>query len=191
MGSSERCALDPAQSDAGPSLSISQNRAYAASQLSDLVAKLRNTEQSVGHRCNIGQLSPLIVQIRQQLAKSGNGGGGPGASPTKGSKAAGGSKGKGKGKASVATAAEQDGFPVPPGGGGEENGSSNGGGTSKPDETPLARVVSDSTKLSSEASHGLIGALVKDALFNGGRLSNPDGAEPGRQGHLVLPPVVS
>ncbi|TKA52323.1 hypothetical protein B0A53_04791 [Rhodotorula sp. CCFEE 5036] len=166
------------------------NRAYAASQLSDLVAKLRNTEQSVGHRCNIGQLSPLIVQIRQQLAKSGNGGG-PAASPTKGSNAAGGSKAKGKGKATAATtAAEQDGYPVPPpGSGGEENG--NGGGTSKADETPLARVVSDSTKLSSEASHGLIGALVKDALFNGGKLSNPDGTGPGRQGHLVLPPVVS
>ena len=103
--------------------------------------------------------------------------------PTKGSNATGGSKGKGKGKA-----AAEDGFPVPPGGGGDN---SNGSSTSKPDETPLARVVSDSTKLSSEASHGLIGALVKDALFNGGKLSNPDGTEPDRQGHLVLPPVVS
>lgn len=37
----------------------------------------------------------------------------------------------------------------------------------------------------------MIGALVKDALFNGGKLSNPDGTGPGRQGHLVLPPVVS
>ncbi|GAA5984690.1 hypothetical protein JCM10908_003461 [Rhodotorula pacifica] len=149
------------------------NRAYAASQLSDLVAKLRNTEQSVNHRCNIGQLSPLIVQLRQQLANSGK--------STSG--AAGGSKGKGQGKA---TAAEQAAVPPP---GDESN--LTGGGASKSDETQLARVVSDSTKLSSEASHGLIGALVKDALFNGGRLANPDGPAQGNEGRLVLPPVVS
>lgn len=162
-----------------------QNRAYATSQLSDLVAKLRNTEQSVGHRCNIGQLSPLIVQIRQQLANgraagNANGSLGPISPPNKNaspSKAS-----KGKGKANV----EQDAGPDANDGTG-----SAGGSGSKSDETPLARVVSDATKLSSEASHGLIGALVKDALFNGGKLAHPTGVEAGREGQLVLPPVVS
>ncbi|BGP51281.1 COP9 signalosome catalytic subunit rri1 [Rhodotorula kratochvilovae] len=126
------------------------NRAYATSQLSDLVAKLRATEPSVGHRCNIGHLSPLIVQLRQQLA-----------APS----AAGKGKAKAENQDEPATGAE----------GKKPNG-----------ETPLARVVRDASKLSSEASHGLIGALVKDALFNGGRLGG--GTTEG--GGLVLPPVV-
>lgn len=59
-------------------------------------------------------------------------------------------------------------------------------------ETPLARVVKDSSKMAGEASNGLIGALVKDALFNGGKLSQAGaGQTKGEGGPLVLPPVVS
>ncbi|GAA6030808.1 hypothetical protein JCM8097_008886 [Rhodosporidiobolus ruineniae] len=129
------------------------NRAYATSQLGDLVAKLRNTEQSVGHRCGIAALAPLVVAARQAVANSA-------------------SKGKGK-------ALDQD-----------EKDAEGKKKDEKTEETALARVVKDSTKLSSEASHGLISALVKDALFNGGRLANP--SEPnGGDGSLHLPPVVS
>ncbi|BGP19506.1 hypothetical protein JCM10213_006326 [Rhodosporidiobolus nylandii] len=128
------------------------NRAYATSQLSDLVAKLRNTEQSVGHRCNIGSMAPLVLAARQAAANSQGGGA------------------KGKGKATDQDAAGQE------------------KKDEDKEETMLAKAAKDSTKLSSEASHGLIGALVKDALFNGGRLTNP---EKGGDGSLVLPPVVS
>ncbi|GAA6009732.1 hypothetical protein JCM10207_004172 [Rhodosporidiobolus poonsookiae] len=123
------------------------NRAYATSQLSDLVAKLRNTEQSVSHRCGIAAMAPLVVQARQAAANAG----------------------KGKGKA-------------------EDAGGDDKKDEAKVEQTPLAKAVKDSTKLSAEASHGLIGALVKDALFNGGRLSNPDSTG---DGSLQLPPVVS
>ncbi|GAA6056911.1 hypothetical protein JCM3770_001320 [Rhodotorula araucariae] len=136
------------------------NRAYATSQLSDLVAKLRNTEQSVGHRCSIGHLAPLIVQLRQQLAVKDNG--------------------KGKGKAE-----NQDDEPATAAGEGKKG---KAGG-----ETALARVVRDATKLSSEASHGLVGALVKDALFNGGRLAGSGtgvGTGDDAGGGLALPPFV-
>ncbi len=44
-----------------------------------------------------------------------------------------------------------------------------------------------STKVSVEASHGLIGALLKDSLFNGGQLA----AEGGNKGRFDLPPVAS
>ncbi|GAA5907437.1 hypothetical protein JCM6882_003862 [Rhodosporidiobolus microsporus] len=129
------------------------NRSYATSQLSDLVAKLRNTEQSVGHRCGIASMAPLIVAARQAAANAG----------------------KGKGKAADQSKA-----------GGEDGKKDE---EPKTEETALAKVVKDSTKLSAEASHGLIGALVKDALFNGGRLANPDGSP--NDGSLYLPPVIS
>ncbi|GAA5995420.1 Mov34/MPN/PAD-1 family protein [Rhodotorula paludigena] len=149
------------------------NRAYATSQLSDLVAKLRATEPSVSHRCNIAHLSPLVVQIRKHLVDSA-------------SSSSSNSKGKGK-------AADQDADADSTSKGAEEKEGS------PADPTPLARVVRDSTKLSSEATHGLVGALVKDALFNGGRLGNALGADGGAArgeggkggGALVLPPVVS
>ncbi|ORY41115.1 COP9 signalosome complex subunit 5 [Leucosporidium creatinivorum] len=44
----------------------------------------------------------------------------------------------------------------------------------KNEETALAKAVKDSTKVSVEASHGLIGALLKDSLFNGGRLAKEE-----------------
>ncbi|BGP27160.1 COP9 signalosome complex subunit 5 [Rhodotorula toruloides] len=135
------------------------NRAYATSQLSDLVAKLRNTETSVSHRCNISHMSPLIVQIRQHLTSSKEAG-----------------NGKGKGKATGEHADE----------GGVV------GKKAEVTETPLARVVKDSSKMAGEASNGLIGALVKDALFNGGKLSQAGVVQAtGEGGPLVLPPVVS
>lgn len=49
----------------------------------------------------------------------------------------------------------------------------------------FACVSERSTRVSVEASHGLIGALLKDSLFNGGQLA----AEGGNQGRLDLPPV--
>ncbi|KDE08164.1 COP9 signalosome complex subunit 5 [Microbotryum lychnidis-dioicae p1A1 Lamole] len=59
------------------------------------------------------------------------------------------------------------------------------GTAKKEEETPLARAVRDSNKMSAEASQNLIGMLIKDILFNGGRL-----AQQGRNdGHLELPPV--
>lgn len=63
----------------------------------------------------------------------------------------------------------------------------------KTEETALAKAVRDryvspslplssrltsvnhSTKVSLEASHGLIGALLKDSIFNGGRLAQEGG----------------
>ncbi|GAA5824744.1 hypothetical protein JCM11251_005324 [Rhodosporidiobolus azoricus] len=129
------------------------NRSYATSQLSDLVAKLRNTETTVAHRCGIASMAPLVVAARQAAANAG----------------------KGKGKA-----ADQDKA------GGEDVKKDEDG---KTEETALQKVVKDSTKLSSEASYGLIGALVKDALFNGGRLANPNGST--NDGSLHLPPVIS
>ena len=45
----------------------------------------------------------------------------------------------------------------------------------------------DSTKVSVEASHGLIGALLKDSIFNGGRLAQDGGNAEG----FHLPPVTS
>ncbi|BGP34851.1 COP9 signalosome catalytic subunit rri1 [Rhodotorula toruloides] len=135
------------------------NRAYATSQLSDLVAKLRNTETSVSHRCNISHMSPLIVQIRQHLSSSKDVSGG-----------------KGKGKATGEQA--------------DEGGAA--GKKAEVTETPLARVVKDSSKMAGEASNGMIGALVKDALFNGGKLGQAGVAQAtGEGGPLVLPPVVS
>ncbi|GAA5853309.1 hypothetical protein JCM8547_000280 [Rhodosporidiobolus lusitaniae] len=132
------------------------NRSYATSQLSDLVAKLRNTESSVSHRCGIASMAPLVVAARQAAINAQQ------------------EKGKGKGKA-----ADQD-----PKDGAEGEGKKKDEG--KTEETALAKAVKDSTKLSAEASHGLIGALVKDALFSGGKLSNPNGKG---DGSLVLPPV--
>ncbi|SCV69624.1 BQ2448_2644 [Microbotryum intermedium] len=55
----------------------------------------------------------------------------------------------------------------------------------KEDETPLARAVRESNKMSAEASHNLIGMLIKDTLFNRGRLAQPGG----NGGQLELPPV--
>ncbi|KAK4702718.1 COP9 signalosome complex subunit 5, partial [Phenoliferia sp. Uapishka_3] len=55
----------------------------------------------------------------------------------------------------------------------------------KSEETQLAKVVKDSTKVSVEASHGLIGALLKDSIFNGGRLAKAGG----NAGEFELPPV--
>lgn len=57
----------------------------------------------------------------------------------------------------------------------------------KEEETPLAKAVRDSSKVSVEASHGLIGALLKDSLFNGGRLAKEGGNADG----FELPPVPS
>jgi len=45
--------------------------------------------------------------------------------------------------------------------------------------------IANSTKVSVEASHGLIGALLKDSLFNGGRLAKEGGNADG----FDLPPV--
>ncbi|GAA5836837.1 hypothetical protein JCM9279_007674 [Rhodotorula babjevae] len=156
------------------------NRAYATSQLSDLVAKLRNTDQSVGHRCNIGHLSPLIVQLRQQLTAKGSSSGGAVDGPQ-------GAKPSGKGKARADNQDERD----EPGAAAAKKEAQQA--ASKLGETALARVVRDSTKLSSEASHGLVGALVKDALFNGGRLAAAGGGGGGGakgEGGLALPPVI-
>lgn len=91
----------------------------------------------------------------------------------------------GKGKARADDQDERDDAP-----GGKKDSAA---AASKLGETALARVVRDSTKLSSEASHGLVGALVKDALFNGGRLAAAGGGGGGGargEGGLVLPPVV-
>ncbi|GAA5913640.1 hypothetical protein JCM8208_005891, partial [Rhodotorula glutinis] len=165
------------------------NRAYATSQLSDLVAKLRTTDQSVAHRCNIGHLSPLIVQLRQQLtANKGSSSSGEGAGLATPS---------GKGKARADDQDQDQGDDAP----GSGSSSAQAQAQAKKDlgaklgETQLARVVRDATKLSSEASHGLVGALVKDALFNGGRLAKAGGGgggggEGGAEGGLKLPPVV-
>ncbi|GAA5912548.1 hypothetical protein JCM5296_003477 [Sporobolomyces johnsonii] len=117
------------------------NRAYVTSQLSDLVLKLNKTEPSVQHRCGIAALAPLIVSARQAIANAQHGGGG----------------GKGKGRAE-----SQDGRGMKKKEEEEERGR---------EETPLGKAVKDSNKIAAEASHGLIGALVKDKLFNGGRLS--------------------
>jgi COP9 signalosome complex subunit 5 len=51
----------------------------------------------------------------------------------------------------------------------------------------LTLMLSDSSQVSLEASHGLIGALLKDSLFNGGRLAN----QGGNSDEFKLPPVVS
>lgn len=45
-----------------------------------------------------------------------------------------------------------------------------------------------STQVSAEASHGLIGALLKDALFNKGRLGKAGGND-ATGGNFILPPV--
>lgn len=69
----------------------------------------------------------------------------------------------------------------------------NGGGTEaveekRTEETPLAKAVRDSTKISVEASSGLVGALIKDTLFNGGKLTK----EGGNAGEIfTFPPVAS
>lgn len=148
---------------------LMQNRGYMTSQLGDLVAKLGKTDQAVQHRCNIGALSPIIAAAKAA---------------------------RGKAKADN-----------------NEKGSSNDRDAAK-EELPLAKAVKDryvarpapvgvqspafelischpvdlrSTQLSLEASHGLIGALLKDSLFNGGRLAQ----EGGNSDDFKLPPVVS
>ena len=128
------------------------------SQIGDLVAKLGATETSVAHRCTIGAISPLISAARTALAKA---------------------------KSSEPVSDDQT-----------------------EDETPLAKAVRDrsvrsswhahtqaelsclaagSTTLSAEASQGLIGALLKDHLFNGGRLAQDGGSA----AEFQLPPVTS
>ncbi|KAI5476742.1 COP9 signalosome complex subunit 5 [Pseudohyphozyma bogoriensis] len=57
----------------------------------------------------------------------------------------------------------------------------------KDEETALSKAVKDSTKISTEASHGLIGALLKDSLFNGGKLAQEGG---NTSEGFTLPPVV-
>ncbi|CEQ43123.1 SPOSA6832_05016, partial [Sporobolomyces salmonicolor] len=61
-------------------------------------------------------------------------------------------------------------------------------------ETPLAKAVKDSNKIAAEASHGLIGALVKDSLFSGGRLSREPGEANGEgegKGFRLPPTLLS
>ncbi|KAM0752130.1 COP9 signalosome complex subunit 5 [Meredithblackwellia eburnea MCA 4105] len=57
----------------------------------------------------------------------------------------------------------------------------------KTEETALAKVVKDTSKLSIEGSNGLIGALLKDALFNGGKLAKEGGSS---ADGFTLPPVL-
>ncbi|KAK4052805.1 COP9 signalosome catalytic subunit rri1 [Microbotryomycetes sp. JL201] len=61
------------------------------------------------------------------------------------------------------------------------------GNVGKIEETLLQKAVRDSSQISLEASHGLIGALLKDSLFNGGRLAQEGGNS---TTGLQLPPVV-
>ncbi|KAM0786907.1 hypothetical protein ACM66B_002331 [Microbotryomycetes sp. NB124-2] len=133
------------------------NRPYMTSQLGDLVEKLGKTEQSVQHRCGISSMAPLVAAARQSKGSS--------------KSTAGGGKGK---------AVEQH----------KDEASKDATGTvvsNKVEETPLQKAVRDSSKLSLEASHGLIGALLKDSLFNGGRLAQEGGNS---TTGLRLPPVV-
>lgn len=116
----------------------------------------------------------MIVQLRQQLAAT------KGDSSSSSAAAATAGKGKGKGKAE-----NQDDEPGGAGADASKKEAAKGAA-----ETPLARVVRDATKLSSEASHGLIGALVKDALFNGGKLAGGVDGKGEQAGALALPPVV-
>ncbi|GAA5943989.1 Mov34/MPN/PAD-1 family protein [Sporobolomyces koalae] len=58
------------------------------------------------------------------------------------------------------------------------------------EESPLAKVVRDSNKYASSSSHGLITALVKDALFNDSTFSG-DGGDSTISRDFQLPPVAS
>ncbi|KAL8280701.1 hypothetical protein RQP46_007024 [Phenoliferia psychrophenolica] len=71
---------------------------------------------------------------------------------------------------------------------GPDSGKKDDGKEAKNEETALAKAVKDSTKVSLEASHGLIGALVKDTIFNGGRLAKAGGTT---ADGFELPPVLS
>lgn len=128
------------------------------SQISDVVEKISRTESSVQHRCGIAAMSPIIAAIRAANKSS----------QTPGQAAA------------------------------------------KNEETPLAKAVHDrfvplfplglsllftetdffpscSSKIADEASNGLIGALLKDSLFNGGRMAQEGGNARG----FIFPPTTS
>ncbi|GAA6060463.1 hypothetical protein JCM10212_000891 [Sporobolomyces blumeae] len=158
------------------------NRAYQTSQLTDLVSKLDRATASTQHRCGISALSPLIVQARQALSEKQNPGGTGSAGAGEGATTGGTTDAKGKGKAP-----EQE----------DEMAAGKKGAKKGDEETPFAKVVRESNKLSTSTTHGLINALVKDSLFNNGRLASPtslssnDKKEDGGGGGFELPPVVS
>merc|ERR1712230_72263 len=144
--------------------------AFATSQIGDLVEKVSRAGYSVAHRCSVSAICPAAVAVaRSSSDKAGSspgGGGGKAASAAK-RKAATSTKSKSKDSTDAPAGNETE--------------------VAKADETPLAKAVRESNKISSELSQGLVGALVKDALFCDARLGGV--SRTGEGGDLKLPPL--